>query len=270
MREFSLMPKAQLKLLRPKRSREKAKPREDVHTTTSNEAGVRGFAETFLRRFRNLSFALLLSPLAVICCACLGISAAPGIFVFRAMDQFSAGWPAIFHYAALGFGFALGFLTYGLTLIFVVPLANFLMPRVKPFRGPYYSLPAIPWFIHNGLTYMVRFTFLEFITPSPLNILFYRMMGMKIGKGVVINSSNISDPCLITLGDYVTVGGSATIFAHYGQKGYLVIAPVVIGKGTNIGLKSSIMGGAVIGENVMIKPHTAVLPKTEIKDGETV
>jgi acetyltransferase-like isoleucine patch superfamily enzyme len=117
---------------------------------------------------------------------------------------------------------------------------------------------------------MVRFTFLEFITPSPLNILFYRMMGMKIGKGVVINSSNISDPCLITLGDYVTVGGSATIFAHYGQRGYLVVAPVVIGKGTNIGLKASVMGGSVIGENVMIKPHTAVLPKTQIPDGETV
>jgi len=262
------MARPKLKLMRP---RAKAKLKEDVLSETSREEGVAGFAETFLRRFRNLSFVLLLSPLAVVCCACLGIAAAPGIFVFRAMDHFTASWPMIFHYAALGFGFALGFLTYGLTLIFVVPLANFLMPfRVKPFRGPYYSLPAIPWFIHNGLTYMVRFTFLEFITPSPLNILFYRMMGMKIGKGVVINSSNISDPSLITLGDYVTVGGSATIFAHYGQRGYLVVAPVVIGKGTNIGLKASVMGGAVIGENVMIKPHTAILPKTQIPDGETV
>ena len=117
---------------------------------------------------------------------------------------------------------------------------------------------------------MVRYTFLEFLTPSPLNILFYRMMGMKIGKGVVINSSHISDPCLITLGDYVTVGGSATIFAHYGQHGYLIIAPVTIGKGTNIGLKASVMGGATIGENVTIKPHSVVLPKTTVSDGETV
>ena len=125
------------------------------------------------------------------------------------------------HYMALGFGMALGFLAYGFTLIFVVPLVNFLMPfRVKAFRGPWYSLPAIPWYVHNALTYMVRYTFLEFLTPSPLNILFFRMMGMKIGKGVVINTSNISDPSLITLGDYVTVGGSATLFAHYGQKGF--------------------------------------------------
>jgi hypothetical protein len=251
--------------------RSRAAKREDVLATASNASGVHGFAETFLRRFRTLSFGLLLTPLAIVCCMALGISAAPGIFVFRAIDNFTDSWPAILHYGACGFGFALGFLTYGLTLIFVVPTVNFIMPfRVKEFRGPWYSLPAIPWFIHNGLTYMVRYTFLDFLTPSPLNILFYRMMGMKIGKGVIINTSNISDPSLITLGDYVTVGGSATIFAHYGQRGYLIIAPVTVGKGTNIGLKASIMGGAQVGENVTIKPHSAVLPKTVIPDGETV
>jgi len=177
----------------------------------------------------------------------------------------------IFHNAAAGFGLATGYLIYGICLIFIVPAVNFINPwKPKPFRGPWYSLPAVPWFIHNGLTYMVRYTFLEFVTPSPLNILFYRMMGMKIGKGVVINSTNISDPSLITLGDYVTVGGSATIFAHYGQKGYLVIAPVTVGNYTNIGLKASIMGGAQVGANVTIKPHSAVLPKAVVSDGETV
>src|ERR1044072_8808443 len=225
------MARPRLKVMRAKVAR-----KEDVHATSSNAGGTYGLAETILRRFRTLSFAIMLTPLAVVCCMALGSSAAPGLYVFRAIDSYTDSWPVIFHYAACGFGFALGFLTYGLTLIFVVPAVNFLMPfRVKEFRGPWYSLPAIPWFIHNGLTYMVRYTFLDFLTPSPLNVLFYRMMGMKIGKGVVINSSNISDPCLITLEDYVTVGGSATIFAHYGQRGYLIIAPVKVGKGTTIG-----------------------------------
>ncbi|MGZ3723044.1 MAG: hypothetical protein ACXVA9_08950, partial [Bdellovibrionales bacterium] len=195
----------------------------------------------------------------------------PALAWFNFINDSTAKWPLLFHYAAGGFGLASAYFIFGVSLIFVVPAMNFIMPfRVKPFRGPYYSLQAIPWFVHNGLTYMVRYMFLEFVTPSPLNILFYRMMGMKIGKGVVINSTNISDPSLITLGDYVTVGGSATIFAHYGQKGYLVISPVKVGKGTNIGLKASIMGGSTIGEDVMIKPHSAVLPKTTIPDGETV
>lgn len=253
------------------KSRRKAARRENVLSETSEKTGVSGFAETFMRRFRNLSFGLLLSPLAVVCCGCVGLAAAPGLYWFNFINDSTKGWPLIFHYAAGGFGLASGYFLFGVSLIFIVPAVNFINPfKVKPFRGPYYSLPAIPWFVHNGLTYMVRYMFLEFVTPSPLNILFYRMMGMKIGKGVVINTTNISDPSLITLEDYVTVGGSATIFAHYGQKGYLVIAPVKVGKGTNIGLKASIMGGSTVGSNVTIKPHAAVLPKSEIPDGETV
>lgn len=251
--------------------RKKNVRREDVLTEVSKSKGLVGLLETFLRRFRNVSFALLLSPLALVCCTALGLAVAPALFWFRWVDTATAAWPVMAHYAAIGFAASSGFVMYGICLIFVVPAINFLIPlKVKEFRGPWYSLPAIPWYVHNGLTYMVRYTFLEFVTPSPLNILFYRMMGMKIGKGVVINTANISDPCLITLGDYVTVGGSATIFAHYGQKGYLVIAPVTIGNGTNIGLKASIMGGSTVGENVTILPHSVVMPKSKIANGKMV
>ena len=92
------------------------------------------------------------------------------------------------------------------------------------------------------------------------------MMGMKVGKGVMINSTNISDPCLITLGNYVTIGGSATVFAHYAQKGYLIIAPTTIDDGANIGLKASVMGGVHVGKNVNVLPHACVLPKTVLPD----
>jgi len=57
------------------------------------------------------------------------------------------------------------------------------------------------------------------------------MMGMKIGKGVHINSTNISDPALIELEDKVIIGGSVHIIAHYASKGYLVVERVKICKG---------------------------------------
>lgn len=251
--------------------RKKHKHREDVLAETSNAPGLTGFVETFLRRFRNLSFVLLISPLAVICCSAIGLAAAPAFLWFHWVDTATAAWSPLTHYIAIGLAASSGYFIYGFSLLFILPAINFILPlKVKPFRGPWYSLPAIPWYVHNGLTYMARYTFLELITPSPLNILFYRMMGMKIGKGVVLNTANISDPCLITIGDYVTVGGSATIFAHYGQKGYLIIAPVTIGKGTNIGLKASIMGGATVGENVTILPHSVVMPNSKIPNGSMV
>jgi acetyltransferase-like isoleucine patch superfamily enzyme len=159
----------------------------------------------------------------------------------------------------------MAFFIYGFTLIFVAPFFNFIMPfRIKPFRGTYYSISSIPWYIHNALTYIVRYTFLEFITPTPMNQLFYRLMGMKIGKGVHINTTNISDPALIEIGDGVTIGGSAHIVAHYASKGFLIIEPVKIGKKVTIGLKATIMGDVKIGDDVIIAPHEIILPKSRI------
>jgi acetyltransferase-like isoleucine patch superfamily enzyme len=157
---------------------------------------------------------------------------------------------------------------YGITLIFIIPLFNFLMPfRVKPFRGNYYSITSVPWYIHNAFTYVVRYTFLEFVTPTPLNILFYKMMGMKIGKGVHINTTNISDPGLIVIEDKVTIGGSATIIAHYASQGYLIVEPTRIKKGATIGIKATVMGDVEIGEGAIIAPHEVILPKSRIPAG---
>lgn len=245
--------------------------RQNVLTTTSRKRGVLGLLERFMRRFRNTAFSILFSPVIALSLCCVGLALVPSIYIVSfVIEQFSH-LPKHLYFPILGLSFAIGYFAYGLTLIFIVPLVNFLIPfKVKAWRGIWYSIPAIPWFIHNALTYTVRYTFLEFLTPSPLNVLFYRMMGMKVGKGSVINSTNISDPCLIEIGDYVTIGGSAHILAHYGQSGFLILAPVKIGNGTNIGLKASVMGGVMIGEKCNVKPHTVLLPKTILNDGETV
>lgn len=243
----------------------------NIFKETSDMPGLYGLFETFLRKFRTLAFAAMLSPVILLAAGIMGLALTPGVYVFSFIYDYTSAWPTPLHYMSIGFAIMLAYLCYGFSLLFIVPAFNFLLPlKLKAWRGIWFSLQSVPWFIHNALTYIVRYTFLEFMTPSPLNVLFYKMMGMKIGKGVVINSTNISDPCLITLGDYVTIGGSAHIMAHYGQKGYLILAPVIIDDYSTIGLKSSVMGGARIGKNCMVKPHVAVLPKTVLPDGESL
>ena len=56
------------------------------------------------------------------------------------------------------------------------------------------------------------------------------------------------------------------MFGHYGQKGFLVLSPVHIGKGANVGLKASIMGDVVVGADANILPHSVVFPKTRVPD----
>ncbi len=247
----------------------KFKRRTNVDSTTSRRSGIAGYAERFFRTFRELSQIVLLLPLYAMGCAWISLAVLPGLAVFRIVFLSTRSWPIFFRLWALGCSACLGYLFYGLSLVLLLPLLNFIL-RLKPkaWRGPYYSLPAVPWFIHNGITYVMRFTFLEFITPSPLNILFYRLMGMHIGRGTIINTSHISDPALISMGEKVTIGGSATIVGHYGQSGFLVLAPVSIGDRATIGLRATIMGGVKIGREAKILAHSVVMPKTIVGDGE--
>ena len=150
-------------------------------------------------------------------------------------------------------------------LLFSTIFFNWINPfPIRPRKNNWYSIENIPWFYHNALVYIVRYSVLDFITPSPIQQWWLRGMGMKIGKGVVINTSNISDPCLISLEDYSTIGGSVTIMGHYGQKGILILGKVCVKKGAMVGLKASIFGDVIIGEGVSIKPHAVVFPKSRI------
>lgn len=249
----------------------KEKKRDDPLSTKSDLKGLAGLLERFMRTFRNFAFVAMLAPMAVVYILCFGLSLTPGVLIFKEVSLYAVELPIIEQSLAWAFAIAAGIISFWLTMLFIIPIFNLpLLLLVKPQKGTWFSLNVIPWYYHNGLAQLARYTVLDFMTPTPLNLLFYRMMGMKIGKGVVINTSNISDPCLIRLDDYVTIGGSATLFAHYGMKGYLIVDRVHIKKGTTIGLKASVMGDVIIGENVMVTPHTVIMPKSRIEDGTMV
>ena len=244
--------------------------RSDAYSQKSERKGLSGMFENILRKLGPLFHMLMMLPLYMVGCVAVGLALAPGILFFRWVFQFVSDQPLIIKVCALSPAIAASYLMYGFTAIFVMPAFNFVTrSKLSAWRGPYYSLPAIRWYIHNGATYLVRYTFLEFITPTPFSLLFYRMMGMKIGEGTVINTTHLSDPSLIELGRKVTLGGSVVIVGHYGQGGYLVLAPVKIGDRATIGLRAVIMGGTTIGNEAKILPNSVVLPKTTIPDGET-
>jgi hypothetical protein len=243
----------------------------DVDATTSDRPGLAGLIEGTFRKFRTFGFTLTLAPITLLYIICMGLSLTPAISIVSFVNEWSRDLPFIIRNACLGLSVASGYLSYGLTLIFVVPLVNKLIPlKVKPLRASWFSLSVIPWYYHNALTYLVRYTFLEFITPTPMNKLFFQMMGMKVGKGTIINTSNISDPCLIEIGDHVTIGGSATLVAHYGQKGMLVISKLVIHDKATIGLKASLFGDVTVGKGALVKAHEVIMPKSRIPDAGPV
>lgn len=209
-------------------------------------------------------------PFMVLAIFAAGLAAGVAVFVFEQLHPLVASVTSWLRYPIYGIALTASYFAYGLSLLLIAPAINLLLGgRLQPYRGSAVSLAALRWYVHCTMTLVVRYSFLEFVTPSPFAELYFRLMGMKIGRNVTINSTAIADPSLIELADGVTIGGSASILAHYAQGGYLVIAPVKIGAGATIGLRAVVMGGAEIGAKARVLASSFVLPNTIIPAGET-
>jgi acetyltransferase-like isoleucine patch superfamily enzyme len=236
----------------------------------SKNPPARSALDRLTRRFSRSAYVIVVLLLYLLASTALGLALAPALFIFGQLLTWSQNLPQLLHWIISGFGLAISFFIFGFTLLFVVSIYNWLLPtKVRPFKGGYYSLEAVPWFLHNGLFYLVRFTFLPFVTLTPFGICFLKAMGMTLGRHVFINTEYISDPQLITLGDDVALGGSVRIFAHYGGHGNLVVEPVIVGERATIGLAATIMGDVQIGADATILAHSVLMPGSRVGKGET-
>jgi acetyltransferase-like isoleucine patch superfamily enzyme len=226
--------------------------------------------DRLLRRFSRLAYALAVLLMYTLASTALGLALAPALWVWAWVQSWAPALRGPLPWVALGFTLALCFFIFGLMLLIVIPLYNWVLPtRIKPFKGGYYTLHALPWFLHNGLFYLVRFTFLPFVTLTPFGVWFLKGMGMKIGRHAFINTEYISDPQLLSIGDDAALGGSVRIFAHYGGGGNLVIAPVSVGHRATLGLACCVMGDVIIGDDATILPESVLLPGSRVGPGET-
>ena len=224
-----------------------------------------GFLDRFIRRFGVFSHAAAILVVYAVACVAIGLALAPALWFLGTSWWWLENSNPWLKWPALGFACGLAFFIAGFALLLVVPVFNFLLPtRVKPFRGSYYSYAALPWYIHNGLFYLVRYTFLPYVTLTPFGDWFLRAMGMKIGRRAFINTEFISDPCLLTIGEDAVIGGSAHLFAHYGGGGHLNIVPSVIGARATIGQNATVMGDVIIGEGATLLPHSVLLPGSRV------
>jgi acetyltransferase-like isoleucine patch superfamily enzyme len=237
---------------------------------SSKNPPAKSTLDRVLRRFARISYHVFVVVVVAIAASAMGLALAPALWVWRTALAWSAPLPGVVRFLTPGFALAASFFVFGFALLLIVPVYNLVLPtRVKPFRGGYYTIHAVPWALHNVLFYLVRYTFLPFVTLTPFGIWFLRAMGMSIGRHAFVNTELISDPRLITLGDDVTLGGSVRIFAHYGGGGNLVIAPVVIEDRATVGIGVTIMGDVRIGKGAVILAHSALLPGSRVGEGET-
>lgn len=170
----------------------------------------------------------------------------------------------------LAFAFGIGYLIFGLTyLVLVVLIRHLIGFRSREGDYPFISSYAIRWAFLGSLVGLAKILILDHIKGMPLLNGFYRLMGARLGRNVMINTSNLYDFDLIEIGDDAFIGGDAVIIGHVGEKGMLRIRPVRIGARCTVGQSSVVFPGAVMEEGSVLGA-LSLLPKGKTLPAGTV
>jgi len=189
----------------------------------------------------------------------IGSAIFPSILLIYYMWTQTINYFLILRLLLICFTLASAYFIYGFSLILILGLLRtVLMLNLK--EGEYHiaSIGMMRWMFINALFYLVAITFMDFILLTPLSVIFFRMMGAKVGRNVQINSKNCADLSLLEIGDNSVIGGHATVICHSFERGRLILRKVKIGKNVVIGLNSVVLAGAEIGDGAFITAGTVL------------
>jgi hypothetical protein len=165
-----------------------------------------------------------------------------------AVGQLPADAPALVHGLALGVAVAAGYALFCGAFAALVALSR----RLLPMRGHEGAIPVtsprmFAWYHTLLSTHAVNTLAGPLLRALGLYRWFGVAMGMKVGRGSLLNTTRIYDHDLIEVGDGVVVGGDAFLTGHVVEHGFLVRRRVSIGDHAVVGIGAVILPGARIG-----------------------
>ena len=195
----------------------------------------------------------------------LGLSLFPMVYFFYTVWKFMGAQAVWLKILAFSFSIAFGYFLFGTTLIFLCVLTKNIF-RFKIAKGLYsiHSKEALHWMGYNSLILVANSAFLDIFRLSPFQILFYRLMGAKVGERVNVNTAGLADLSMLEIGDDVLIGGGVALICHASERGFLRLAPTKIGNNVSIGLASVILPDVEIGDGASIAPCSLVPKGTKI------
>ena len=147
-----------------------------------------------------------------------------------------------------------------LSLSIVVQLL--LVGRELPPGGtPVNTVFFLRWWLSQRMHGLVQTTVLRgpFIEIGVAH-LYFRLLGAKIGKNVVLQTAALSDPSLITIGDDAVLERQCSIVAATIEGDRLVLAKVQLGRQVRLEFRSTVTLGATIGDGAMLSACSSTLP----------
>ena len=159
---------------------------------------------------------------------------------------------------------------YGLgSFIFVVALKWLMIGRYRPHSAPMWT--SFVW-RSEALTSLYESiavpNFFNFLRGTPWLPMAFRCMGCKIGSGVFMDTTDITEFDCVTIGDDTIMHAWSGPQTHLFEDRIMKIGRVEIGSGVSVGPRSTILYDAVVGDGARLGPLTLVVKGETIPPGQ--
>ncbi|MFA6964955.1 Pls/PosA family non-ribosomal peptide synthetase [Bosea sp. (in: a-proteobacteria)] len=151
------------------------------------------------------------------------------------------------------------------TGLIAIALKWLVLGRTKPGVYPLWGVYYFRWWFAARVAGLVHIKWLQ---GTPVMRMYWRLLGAKVGRDVIISDYEAGAIDLIEIGDNSTFG-SKTTFANgeaIGDK--LIIGRITIGSDVCAGASVVLGHGSVIGDHAEIGDLTAIAPHTRVGEAE--
>lgn len=209
------------------------------------------FSPSFLRRLgRSLVEAYrIITPHAV-------VIAVGYTVVLNAMPYAAAGhwWVVAMHLIMAGLLYGLGGFIFIAILKWMVIFKY--TKKSQPMWTPFVWASEGITNLYEGL---VVPNFMRYLRGSPWLPLAFNLLGCKIGKGVYLDTTDLTEFDCISIGDYSELNALVCPQTHLFEDRIMKIDHVNIGKRVTIGARSTVLYSATVADNVKLGPLTLVM-----------
>ncbi|MFT5532716.1 MAG: non-ribosomal peptide synthetase-like protein [Burkholderiaceae bacterium] len=173
-------------------------------------------------------------------------------------------WPVLRSLALTGLAYGAGSFLFVALLKWLV-LGRYVQ-RSVPMWTPFVWLSEAASNLYEGVAVL---NFMNYLRGTPMLPWAFRLLGCKIGRGVYMDTTDITEFDCVTIGDHSEINALACPQTHLFEDRVMKIDHVIIGKRVYMGPRSSVLYGAVVGDDARLGALTLVMKGEFIPAGSS-
>jgi non-ribosomal peptide synthetase-like protein len=135
-----------------------------------------------------------------------------------------------------------------------------LMGRYRPTMKPMWSWWALRTEAVAVMYWgMAGKALLDVMRGTPFLPIALRLFGVKSGKGIYLDSADITEFDCVTIGDYAVLNNHAVLQTHLYEDRLMKVGRIAVGRGAVIGAGSTVLYDTNIGDDARLGPLTLVM-----------